>query len=172
MAYTFLQIQKIAVGASFVEDRQLASATDILDRAQIRGVKIVLPEDHIIADDFRPDAKSALCERPEIKSGWQGLDIGPRTTQIFEDHVRDAKTVFWNGPLGVFEWDAFSKGTDSIAHAVAKCEGYTGVGGGDSAAAIEKAGVCDDIDHLSTGGGASLAFLENPELVGLKALSS
>lgn len=170
MAYTFLKAQGYDVGKSLVEKDRLTMAKKILERATIKGVEIVLPVDHVVAENFSAEAKHEVKEN---KTDWgygMGLDIGPKTIEGFQKAVADAGTVFWNGPMGVYEYDAFNKGTLAMAKALAECSGYTIVGGGDSLAAVNDSGVAGQINHLSTGGGASLTFLEGTTLPGLKAL--
>ena len=170
MAYTFLKAQGHKVGASRVEEDKLFVAKKVLIGADARGVQILLPKDHVVADEFSETAKAQIVAGVEIQDGMMGLDIGPQTRKEYAEVVKGAASLLWNGPMGVFEWDAFANGTNAIAAAAAECKGYTVVGGGDSVAAIEKAGVSDKINHVSTGGGASLEFLEYGILPGLKVL--
>jgi 3-phosphoglycerate kinase len=170
MAYTFLKAQGHKVGASRVEEDKLFVARKVLTGADARGVQILLPKDHVVADEFSETAKAQIVAGVEIQDGMMGLDIGPQTRKEYAEVVKGAASLLWNGPMGVFEWDAFANGTNAIAAAAAECKGYTVVGGGDSVAAIEKAGVSDKINHVSTGGGASLEFLEYGILPGLKVL--
>ncbi len=172
MAYTFLKAQGFSVGDSRFESDKLKVAADILRRAEVRGVKILLPKDHIVASEFDTDAKPTVITEAAIPDGKMGLDIGPMTKNAYVDVISEAKSIFWNGPMGVFEWDSFSAGTMAVAEAVADSSAYSVVGGGDSVAAIEKAGITDKISHVSTGGGASLEFLQNGSLPGLEALKS
>jgi phosphoglycerate kinase len=171
MAYTFLKTQGKPVGTSLVEDDKLSAARDILERATMRGLPLLLPVDHVVAPKAEADASTETLgvDDPKIDDRM-GLDIGPRTTKAYSDALRDARTVVWNGPMGVFEIDAFAKGTMAIAQAVANVQGTTIVGGGDSIAAVKKAGVADRITHISTGGGASLEFLGGRTLPGVAAL--
>ena len=143
---------------------------DMLAKAEAKGVKLLLPVDVVIADAFAADANTRVVAADSIPAGWQGLDIGPETQKLFGDAVRAAGTVIWNGPMGVFEFPAFAKGTESVAAAMAECKGITVVGGGDSASAIEKMGYADKVTHVSTGGGASLEFMEGKELPGVACL--
>jgi len=170
MAYTFLKAKGVAIGSSRSEDQQLATARDFLERAGNRGVRVVLPTDHVVADAFEADAAAQIIQEESIPQGRMGLDIGPKTRAAIREVIGGAKTVFWNGPMGVFEWDAFAAGTKAVAEAVAACDGFTVVGGGDSVAAIEKMGVAQKIGHVSTGGGASLELLQHGTLPGIEAL--
>lgn len=168
MAYTFLKAQDIPVGASRVEEDKLLLATRVLERCAQKGVEVLLPVDHIVAETFSEDAPGRAVE--EIPEGWMGLDIGPETRTRYAEAIASAASVFWNGPMGVFEWDTFSGGTKAVATACAQSEGYTVVGGGDSAAAIRKFELHTEVSHVSTGGGASLEFLEGKLLPGIKAI--
>jgi phosphoglycerate kinase len=172
MAYTFLKAMGRPVGSSLVEDDKRDVARDVMVRAHARGVALLLPEDHVVAPG--PDASAPTevlaVDDPAI-GPRMGLDIGPRTVQSFAAALHDARTVVWNGPMGVFEIDAFAQGTIAVAHAVADVEGTTIVGGGDSIAAVKKAGVADRITHISTGGGASLEFLSGSSLPGVAILA-
>jgi len=170
MAYTFLKAKGIEIGTSRVEEDKLRDALDLLTRAKDRGVEILLPTDHVTADTFAEKATAKIVGTQAIPAGQMGLDIGPETRKLYGATIARAETVFWNGPMGVFEWDAFATGTSAVAAAVAACRGFTVVGGGDSVAAIEKAGVADKIGHVSTGGGASLEFVELGSLPGIDAL--
>ncbi len=173
MAYTFLKAQGQAVGKSLVEEDKLELARELLARARERGVKLLLPVDHIVAAKLAPDARpQVIAEGQPIPDDLMALDIGPRTIELFTEEIESAKMIVWNGPMGVFEIEAFAKGTTRIARAVAANVAATSiVGGGDSVAAVKKAGVAERITHISTGGGASLEFLEGIELPGVKALS-
>ena len=170
MAYTFLKAQGIPVGNSLVEEDKLDLAISALDDAKDRGIPLLLPSDHVVAE--RPDADAAAeVSGLEIANGWLGVDIGPETRKRFAKRISGAKTILWNGPMGIFEIDAFAGGTLAIAEAMARSTGTTVVGGGDSVAAVGRAGVADRITHISTGGGASLEFLEGKTLPGVAALS-
>ena len=170
MAYTFLSAQGVPVGKSRVESDRLTTATQILERAQKAGVDIVLPVDHIGATDISGAGRAELHSR-EIPENMMGLDIGPKSASMFRERIRAAKTVFWNGPVGLFESPEFANGTLEVAKAMAAAkEATTVVGGGDSAAAIVQMGYADQVSHVSTGGGASLEYLEGRDLPGVKAL--
>jgi len=171
MAYTFLRAKGVATGASLVQEDMLASVAKSLERAAKRNVKIVLPSDHVVAQKFAADAPSKIVNGA-IEAGWMGLDIGPAARKEAAAVIAGAQTVVWNGPMGVFEWEAFAAGTIAVAKAVAECKGYTVVGGGDSVAAVEQFGLAERIDHISTGGGASLELLEGRVLPGIAALES
>lgn len=171
MAYTFLAAQGHPVGDSIVERDQIPTVAEFLRQAAAQGVEVVLPVDIVVADAFAADAQTQVVPADAIPAGWQGLDIGPRTREIFAEKIADAGTVVWNGPVGVFEFAAFAAGTAAVAEAVASCPGFTVIGGGDSAAAIRTLGIPDErFGHISTGGGASLEFLEGRTLPGLAVL--
>ena len=170
MAYTFLRASGVEIGDSRVEPDRLRVASEILARARAREVAVLLPSDHIAASRFAADAAPLRVLSPEMGAGQMGLDIGPETQRRFADCIAGASSLFWNGPMGVFEWPAFAAGTLAVAQAVARCPGYTVVGGGDSVAAIEAAGVTASVRHVSTGGGASLELLQFGTLPGLEAL--
>ena len=171
MAYTFLVAQGVPIGNSLVEAEKVDAARDILTKAASLGVTIHLPEDHVVAE--RLDASAATRRVPQdgIPAGWMGVDIGPQTVEVFSRAIHEAKTVVWNGPMGVFEIAAFAQGTTAIAVAVASSQATTIVGGGDSVAAVNQAGVAERITHISTGGGAFLELLEGRELPGVAALT-
>ncbi|MGQ0551890.1 MAG: phosphoglycerate kinase [Planctomycetota bacterium] len=168
MAYTFLKSQGHAVGSSRVEESFVGECADVLKAARLRGVDVLLPSDHLCARQF--DSDEAVLQPLAIPDGWMGLDIGPATIRSYSERIAKAGTIVWNGPMGVFEREAYSRGTRAIAEAVAHCPGYTVVGGGDSAAAVAAFGLEDSIDHISTGGGASLELLEGKLLPGIAAL--
>ena len=170
MAYTFCAAQGGKIGDSLLESEWMDYANQMLQKAADKGVKLLLPVDTVIADRFAPDADTAEVEAGKIPDGWQGLDIGPRTVEQYCAAVADAGTVIWNGPMGVFEFDKFAAGTKAVAEALSKTDAITIVGGGDSAAAVEQLGYADKMTHISTGGGASLEFLEGKELPGVACL--
>jgi phosphoglycerate kinase len=171
MAYTFLRARGVEVGASLLEADKLEVARSILDRAGAKGVRVLLPADHVIARTVEASAEARLVDSSEIPAGWMGLDIGPKTRQAFATAIRGARTVVWNGPMGVFELPPFREGTLAVAHALADAEAVSIVGGGDSVAAVTQAGLADRMSHISTGGGASLEYLEGKELPGVAALT-
>jgi phosphoglycerate kinase len=172
MAYTFLNAQGQTTGKSLVETDKIDLAKATLEKARAKGVKFLLPIDHILADKFAADAATqAFSGTGPFPADWMALDIGPKTIELFSNEIAEAHTVLWNGPMGVFELPAFAKGTNAIAKAVANNTGTTIVGGGDSVAAIHKSGFADRITHISTGGGASLEFLEGKVLPGVAALT-
>ncbi|MDR7415045.1 MAG: phosphoglycerate kinase [Armatimonadota bacterium] len=170
MAYTFLRAQGYATGASLVEEEKLSLARELLEEARRERVAFLLPTDVVVADRISEDARVKVVPVQEIPEGWIGVDIGPQTARRFAEEIRQARTVVWNGPMGVFEISPFAAGTRAVAEAVATCPGTTVVGGGDTAAALERFGLADRVDHVSTGGGASLEFLEGRELPGVTAL--
>jgi phosphoglycerate kinase len=173
MAYTFLKARGQDVGKSLVEGDKLDVAREALKEAEQKRVPFLLPVDHVLADKFAADAKTQLFEGDgPFPAGWMGLDIGPATEELFITEIAKARTIIWNGPMGVFEMPAFAHGTSAIAEALAENAGATTiVGGGDSVSAVKQAGVADKIKHISTGGGASLEFLEGKRLPGVEALS-
>ena len=170
MAYTFSAAQGGKVGDSLLEADWESYANEMVEKAKEKGVKLLLPVDTVCADAFAPDAKSRVVKAGEIPDGWQGLDIGPETVKLYCGAVADAGTVIWNGPMGVFEFPAFAKGTEAVAEALSRTDAITIIGGGDSAAAVEQLGYADKMTHISTGGGASLEFLEGKELPGVACL--
>ncbi|MGW5264002.1 phosphoglycerate kinase [Microbispora sp. NPDC004025] len=171
MAYTFLKAQGHEVGKSLLQEDQIDQVKGFLEEAASRGVELVLPVDVLAATEFGADAPHDVVESTAIPADREGLDIGPRTRELFASKLADAQTVFWNGPMGVFEFEAFSGGTRAVAEALVSSEAFTVVGGGDSAAAVRKLGLPEDgFSHISTGGGASLEYLEGKTLPGLAAL--
>ncbi len=170
MAYTFLKVQGYKVGKSLVEDDFADTAKSFLEAAEKKGVKVILPVDHICAEAFDENATPVSIDSKDIPENLMGMDIGPKTAELIVIELENAKSVVWNGPMGVFEFASFAKGTEDVAKALASSDGTTVVGGGDSVAAINKFGLADKITHVSTGGGASLEFLEGKTLPGIKAL--
>lgn len=170
MAYTFSAAQGGKIGNSLLESEWMDYANEMVKKAADKGVKLLLPVDTVIADRFAPDADTAVVKAGQIPDGWEGLDIGPETVKLYCAAVADAGTVIWNGPMGVFEFDKFAVGTRVVAEALSKTDAITIVGGGDSAAAVEQLGYADKMTHISTGGGASLEFLEGKELPGVACL--
>ena len=164
MAYTFMKALGEEVGDSLLEADYLDYAKEMMDKAKEKGVNLLIPVDTVVADDFSNDANIKTVERGGIEAGWQGLDIGPKTRALFADALKDAKTVVWNGPMGCFEMPNFAAGTVAVAEALAEIDATTIIGGGDSAAAVNQLGFGDKMTHISTGGGASLEFLEGKEL--------
>lgn len=173
MAYTFLKAQGIAVGRSMVEDDFLDTARQLLEHARAQGVQVVLPVDHVAADHFAPDAVPVAVDTQAVPDTLMGLDVGPKTLELYANVLASARSVLWNGPVGVFEFDAFAKGTEKVAQLVAEATArgaLTVVGGGDSVAAVNKFGLASRMSHVSTGGGASLEYLEGKELPGIACL--
>jgi phosphoglycerate kinase len=171
MAYTFLKAQGRPVGKSLVEEDRLELATMLLAKAEARGVTVMLPRDHVVAREFKADAEHRVCCDADFPDDWMALDIGPETCSAYNRVLREARMVIWNGPMGVFEFDAFATGTMAVARTLAESKARTIIGGGDSVAAVKKAGVESMMTHISTGGGASLEFLEGKELPGVTALT-
>ena len=170
MAYTFLSVLGNKIGKSLFEPDYVDTAKAFLEKAKEKGVKVILPVDNVCAKEFSENAEPILVESDNISDDLMGMDIGPKTVALITDSLKDAKSVVWNGPMGVFEFDAFAKGTEAVAKALAASNATTVVGGGDSVAAINKFGLASKISHVSTGGGASLEFLEGKTLPGIKAL--
>jgi phosphoglycerate kinase len=173
MIFTFYKARGLAVGKSLVEEDKLDLARELEAKAAAKGVQFLLPTDVVLADNFAPDANSQIAKVENIPDGWMGLDIGPDSVKLFQDALADCKTVIWNGPMGVFEFDKFAAGTNAIAHTLAQLSATgttTIIGGGDSVAAVEKVGVAEQMSHISTGGGASLELLEGKVLPGVAAL--
>jgi len=174
MAYTFLKAKGQEVGKSLVEADKIDVAKEALKKAEAKGVRFLLPVDHVLADRFAPDAKTQIFSGDgPFPADWMALDIGPKSVELFAAEIAEARTIVWNGPMGVFEIPAFANGTTKVAKAVAKnAEAISIIGGGDSVAAVKQAGVADQITHISTGGGASLEFLEGKKLPGVEALTN
>lgn len=171
MAYTFLKAKGYEIGKSLLDEERIDFCREIMQQAEAKGVKLLLPVDVVIANEFAADAEHKVVAADQIPADWEGLDIGPKTVELFSEAVKTAATVVWNGPMGVFEWEAFANGTNQIAKALAESDAITIIGGGDSAAAVEQANLADKMTHVSTGGGASLEFLEGKELPGVAALN-
>ncbi|EKD25905.1 MAG: hypothetical protein ACD_79C01446G0002 [uncultured bacterium] len=170
MAYTFFKAQGLEIGQSLLDAENIDTAKNFLAKAKANNIKVLLPVDIVVTDEFKNDAKSQIVSIDKIPSTWMGMDIGPKTIELFSKEIKTGATILWNGPLGVFEMDNFSKGTFAIAKALAESKAITVIGGGDSASAVEKAGLADKMSHISTGGGASLEFLEGKVLPGIAAL--
>lgn len=170
MAYTFLKAQGIEIGNSLLDSERVGLAKELMEKAKSKGVEILLPVDFVETDDFSGNGTNRIVEG-KVSEGFEGVDIGPKSIQIFSEKIANAKTVVWNGPVGVFEKEAFAAGTKGVAEAIAQSDAISIIGGGDSAAAILKFGLSDKMTHISTGGGASLVFLEGKELPGITALS-
>ena len=170
MAYTFFKAQGYSVGNSLCEEEKTGLALDAMEKAKSKGVKLLLPIDTKIGKEFKPDTESKTVAWTEIPDGWEGFDIGEKTIEMFKNELKNAKTVIWNGPLGLFEFDQFAIGTNEIAKTLAELDATTIIGGGDSGAAVAKAGLADKMTHICTGGGASLEFLEGKKLPGIECL--
>ena len=170
MAYTFIKAMGYEIGNSLLEADKLDYALEMIEKAKRNGVSLLLPVDTAVGNEFKADCDSEVVDIKAMPAGWMGMDIGPKTIELFSDAIKNAGTVVWNGPMGVFEFDAFAKGTKAMAQALADSGAITIVGGGDSAAAVEKLGFADKMTHISTGGGASLEFLEGLELPGVACL--
>ena len=171
MAYTFYKSMGYGVGNSICELDKLDLAKELMQKAKEKGVKLVIPVDNVIGKEFKPDTESKIVAYNEIPDGWEGFDIGPKTVKMYEEELKNAKTILWNGPVGLFEFDQFAKGTNEIAHFISNLNDCTTIiGGGDSAAAVTKIGLADKMTHISTGGGASLEFIEGKKLPGIEAI--
>ena len=170
MAYTFFKAMGLEIGTSILDEESIGLAGDLLKKAEKSGVKMLLPADVVCAGEFSNDAPARICSREDIPADMMGMDIGPETVRIYSAEIEKASTVVWNGPMGVFEMENFARGTRSIAEALSRCSGVTIIGGGDSAAAVEHFGLAGKMTHISTGGGASLEFLEGKELPGVAVL--
>lgn len=171
MAYTFFKAMGYEIGDSLLDAESIDLAKQLMENAKQKGVKLLLPVDTVVAKAFAADAEHMTVASNAIPAGWQGLDIGEKTRELFAAEIKNAKTVIWNGPMGVFEFPEFAKGTEAVAKACAECGGTTIIGGGDSASAVKKLGYADKMTHISTGGGASLEFLEGKVLPGVAALN-
>ena len=170
MSYTFYKAEGLEIGTSILDKDSLELAPQLLKKAEEAGVKMLLPIDVVVADDFNNDAKSAIVDKDAIPADMMGMDIGPKTVELYKAAIAEAETIVWNGPMGVFEMENFAKGTRAIAEALAESKAVTVIGGGDSAAAVEQFGLADRMTHISTGGGASLEFLEGKILPGVAVL--
>ncbi|CCY72157.1 phosphoglycerate kinase [Clostridium sp. CAG:921] len=170
MAYTFIKAQGGKIGSSLCEDDKIEVAKEIIKKAQEKGVRMLLPVDNVVAKEISNDAETKITAINDVPDGYMGLDIGPKTIELYKAEIKVAKTIVWNGPVGVFEYDKFATGTKEIANAMALSDAITIIGGGDSAAAVEKFGCEDKMSHVSTGGGASLEFMEGKKLPGIEAL--
>ena len=170
MAYTFIKAMGYEIGNSLLEADKLDYALEMIEKAKRNGVSLLLPVDTAVGNEFKADCDIQIVDAKAMPAGWMGMDIGPKTIELFSNAIKNAGTVVWNGPMGVFEFDAFAKGTKAMAQALADSGAITIVGGGDSAAAVEKLGFADKMTHISTGGGASLEFLEGLELPGVACL--
>ena len=170
MAYTFFKANGHTIGTSICEEDKIALAKETMEKAAQKGVKFLLPADNKVGREYDPNTESMVVDSDDIPDGWMGLDIGPATQKMFADAIKGAGTVVWNGPMGVSEWDNFAEGTIAVAKAVADSGAISIIGGGDSAAAVQKLGFADKMTHISTGGGASLEFLEGKELPGVSCL--
>lgn len=171
LAYTFFKAQGYEIGQSLCDNEKLDVALGFIEKAKQLGKNFYLPVDIVVSDDFSADANTKIVAIDEIPADWEGIDIGPKTREIYADVIKNSKLIVWNGPMGVFEIEPFSHGTRAVAQACAETEGYTVIGGGDSAAAVEKFHLKDKMDHISTGGGASLEFMEGKQLPGVVALN-
>lgn len=171
LSYTFSKAQGYDIGKSLVEEDKIDLAKSFIEKAKNKGVNLYLPMDVVVASEFSKDAETKVVNIDEIPSDWMGLDIGPKTTSQYADVIANSKLIIWNGPMGVFEMAPFAEGTKGVANAMATTQAYTVIGGGDSAAAVEKFDVADKMDHISTGGGASLEFMEGKDLPGVVALN-
>ena len=171
MAYTFYKAKGYEIGTSLLDEANVGLAAELMETAKAKGVKLMLPVDNVVATEYSEDAEHKQVPADQFPADWMGMDIGDKTAAMFAEEVKKAGTVIWNGPMGVFEFPEFAKGTAAVAAACAECDGITIVGGGDSASAITKLGFADKITHISTGGGASLEFLEGKTLPGVAALN-
>ncbi|MBS5873947.1 MAG: phosphoglycerate kinase [Oscillospiraceae bacterium] len=171
MAYTFFRALGHPIGTSICEEDKVDLAGEMMQKAKEKGVKFLIPVDNKVGKEYKPDTEAMVVDSDDLPDGWMGLDIGPRTEQLFADAIKGAGTVVWNGPMGVSEWENFASGTIAVAKAVADSGAISIIGGGDSAAAVQKLGFADKMTHISTGGGASLEFLEGKELPGIACLN-
>ncbi len=172
MAYTFLKAQGYEIGKSLLEEDKMELALNLIEKAKEKNVELLLPLDSVVASQFAADAEHKTVTNEEMPAEWLGVDIGPKTVELYAEKIKSAKTVIWNGPMGVFEMPAFAVGTKEVARALSLCEGTTIIGGGDSAAAVEQLGFAEQMSHISTGGGASLEYLEGKVLPGIDVLAN
>ncbi len=170
LAYTFVKAKGYEIGNSLLDEEKIDMAKEFMKKAEEKGVNFYMPVDAVVAKEFAADAESKVVPIEEIPAGWEGLDIGPKTRELYAKVIKESQLVIWNGPMGVFEFDKFAEGTKAVAEALAETEGFTIIGGGDSAAAVTKFNLADKMDHVSTGGGASLEFMEGKVLPGVAAL--
>lgn len=170
LSFTFIKAQGYSIGKSLLEEDKIDLAKSFIEKAKAKGVNLYMPIDAVVAKEFSNDAETKVVDVNEIPEDWMGLDIGPKTAEQFKEVILNSKLIIWNGPMGVFEMDKFANGTKAVAEAMAETKGYTVIGGGDSAAAVEKFNVADKMDHISTGGGASLELMEGKYLPGIVAL--
>ncbi|WP_286925431.1 MULTISPECIES: phosphoglycerate kinase [Lysinibacillus] len=171
LSFTFIKAQGYDIGKSLLEEDKIELAKSFIDKAKAKGVQLHMPIDAVVANEFSKDAETKIVDVDAIPADWMGLDIGPKTAANYAEVIQNSKLIIWNGPMGVFEMDKFASGTKTVAEAMANTAGYTVIGGGDSAAAVEKFDVADKMDHISTGGGASLELMEGKELPGIVALN-
>ncbi|MBR3802801.1 MAG: phosphoglycerate kinase, partial [Clostridia bacterium] len=171
MAYTFFAAQGHTVGTSICEEDKIDLAKEMMETAKAKGVNFLIPVDNKVGKEYAPDTEAMIVNSDDIPDGWMGLDIGPRSQELFANAIKGAGTVIWNGPMGVSEWENFAAGTIAVANAVAESGSISIIGGGDSAAAVQKLGFADKMSHISTGGGASLEYMEGKELPGIAALN-
>ncbi|MGG2056360.1 phosphoglycerate kinase [Lysinibacillus pakistanensis] len=171
LSFTFIKAQGYDIGKSLLEEDKIELAKSFIDKAKAKGVQLHMPIDAVVANEFSKDAETKIVDVDAIPADWLGLDIGPKTAANYAEVIQNSKLIIWNGPMGVFEMDKFASGTKTVAEAMANTAGYTVIGGGDSAAAVEKFDVADKMDHISTGGGASLELMEGKELPGIVALN-
>ncbi|WP_431027844.1 phosphoglycerate kinase [Lysinibacillus sp. LZ02] len=171
LSFTFIKAQGYSIGKSLLEEDKIELAKSFIEKAKEKGVKLHMPIDAVVANEFSKDAETQTVDIDAIPADWMGLDIGPKTANAYADVIKNSKLIIWNGPMGVFEMDKFANGTKTVADAMAETEGYTVIGGGDSAAAVEKFEVADKMSHISTGGGASLELMEGKALPGIVALN-
>lgn len=171
LSFTFIKAQGYDIGKSLLEEDKIELAKSFIEKAKAKGVQLHMPVDAVVANEFSQDAETQIVDVDAIPADWMGLDIGPKTAANYAEVIKNSKLIIWNGPMGVFEMDKFANGTKTVADAMATTAGYTVIGGGDSAAAVEKFEVADKMDHISTGGGASLELMEGKELPGIVALN-